>query len=261
MRRLMQLLVASAVIVAAQCSSADGEVLRVGQVNLAGWAIYGGHVDAGYDLAEAMAARDLDVVGVSEVCESQVEAAIEVLDGPYDFAFHQTVTADALPWSPPPESGCRYGNALIARGEDALADVEAIELPSADFTTEHEWDPEEDRWALCGRIKGDAAAFVCTLHLTNLEPAPDSRLRQVTALKDIVEARRTNGERAVLIGDFNARIGDRDLSPLDAWKDASRNRGVIHVLVDGFAPVQRGKLDVGRTDHELIWASLELPSS
>ena len=257
----MPWLVASALLVAGQCSPVDEEVLRVGQVNIAGWAIYAGHADGGYDLAEAIAARDLDVVGVSEVCESQVAAAVEVLDSPYEFVFQQTVTPDALPWSPPPESGCRYGNALVARVEAELADDHAVELPSADFTTEHEWDPEEDRWVLCGRIKLKVEAVVCTAHLTNLEPAPDSRLRQVTALKEIVEGRRQSEEALVLVGDFNARIGDRDLSPLASWQDASRSRGVIHVLANGLSPLERGKLGVGRTDHDLVWASLRLPSN
>lgn len=244
----------------AGCSRVDGEVLRIGHANIAGWAIYAGRADGGHHLAEAIASLDLDVVGVAETCESQIVAATEVLDGEYEYVFQQTLTPDALPWSPPAESGCRYGNALITRSELELGEVRAVELPSEDFTPAHEWDPEEDRWALCGRLQKEVAVVVCTAHLTNLEPFDGARLRQVTALKSTFDELRPGTKAAVLVGDFNARTGDPDMDPVASLRDASRNRGVVHVLVEGLTPIDSGKFDVGKADHDLVWASVRVPS-
>lgn len=261
LQRLGSWLLPLAALVVAQCSSDDGTTLTLGHANVAGWAIYAGSLDAGYDLAEAIAARNLDVVGVSEICESQVQAALDVLDAPYEYVFQQTVQPDALPWSPPPESGCLYGNALIARSELGLAGTRTIELPTEDFTTVHEWDPEEDRWALCSRVKSQTTIAVCTAHLTNLQPVEGARSRQVIALNQVIEDLRGPDEPAVLIGDFNARIGDADLAPLASWANASGNRGVMHVLVKDLDPVDRGTVDVGRADHDLVWASVRMPDA
>ena len=247
----------------ASCSYETGEVLRVGHANIAGWAIYNGSADAGADIADAVIREKLEVVGLSEACESQVAAAVDALGADrFEYVFQQTAGPDSpLPWSPPADSGCRYGNALMVRSDLDLEDVEAIELPTADRVEGTEFDPEEDRWALCGRVFAGRSIVVCATHLSNIEHSDGSRLRQASELHERVSAIAGADEAIVVVGDLNARRGHRDLAAFDDWEDASRSRGVLHVLVRDIQAAGRGRTSVGRADHDLLWAGVRLPDS
>lgn len=252
--RLVAAALCSAALAASGCSTASGEVVRAGHANIAGWAIYGGSADAGRDLAEVIQRESLDIVGVSEACESQVAAATAEFGGErYDYVFQETAGPQSpLPWTPPPEAGCQYGNALIVRRTLGLGDVRKVELPTADRTEDAQFDPEEDRWVICGTVVAGRPVDVCTTHFTNLAVSPDVRRSQAEA----VHATVSRDGAAILVGDFNARSGSPALGPLAGWDDAARSRGVVHVFVRGADPVRRGKVRVGRADHDLLWAEV-----
>lgn len=252
------LAVTAAATVLPACSTRDEDAVRIGHANIAGWAIYEGSLDAGRDLAEVVERRSLDAVGVSEACESQIVAAVDALgESTFDYVFQETTNSDSpLPWSPPPESGCRYGNALLVSSELDLTDSWAVELPTADRTSQTEFDPEEDRWAICGTVDLGTAATLCATHLTNLQAAPDTRRRQAVALHDALDARADSESVAVIVGDFNARRGSSELGPFAQWDDASRSRGVLHVFVRGLDFGSSGAAAVGRADHDLRWGSV-----
>jgi len=236
---------------------------RVGQANLAGWAVYEGDLVAGADLADAVIAADLDVVGVVEACEQQFAEAERLLAdrGPVQAVFHRTVRADhTLPWGAQSDDECVYGIGLLARGPVTLAEVAASELPSLDGDPGG-FDREEDRWALCARTVSEDplidGVHACTTHFTRWEVADGRRRSQAEHLAGLLSPVVASRSPVLVLADLNARRGDRDLDPVYALGLVDAGGGGDsrdHVLVGGVRAGRLRTATVGRADHELIWA-------
>lgn len=241
---------------------------RVGQANLAGWAVYEGHTDAGADLADAVLAAGLNVVGVAEACERQlIEAEHRLAEhGPVQAVFQRTVPADhTLPWGAASDDECVYGIALVARGPVTLTDAAAVELPTLDGEPGG-FDREEDRWVLCARTTSDDpltdGMHVCTTHFTRWEVSDGRRLTQAEHLAAQLSSVVADGFPVLVLADLNARRGDPDIDALygiglaDVGDGDSRD----HILVSGLRHGPLQKAAVGHSDHDLVWAAVAAPA-
>jgi hypothetical protein len=249
-------------LVACTVSEAQPDGLRVGHANVAGWAIYRGAPAAGDDLAALVVAQELDVVGVSEVCEAQLERAAAGIPGARA-VFRRTIPLTApVPWGPPSDEVCTLGNGLLLGPGITVHDTWSDELPTADGVP-GDYDVEEDRNVVCARVASPGGPFVaCTTHLSHLLTHPERRREQVEAVLAFASRNRQESEPVVLVGDFNARGGSADLAPVEraGWIDAVRRpRGTVqHVLLsEGSWVVEgRGRTSFGLSDHDAVWGVL-----
>jgi hypothetical protein len=243
--------------------------LRAGQTNLAGWAVYEGHPDAGADLSDAVGAADLNIVGVAEACEKQLAEAERRLAVHADVqaVFQRTVPADhSLPWGAQTDDECVYGIGLIARGPVKLTDVRAMELPTLDGAPGG-FDREEDRWVLCARTASDTQRMdglhVCTTHFTRWEVTEGRRLLQANHLAGQLSSLVGDGSPVLVLADLNARRGDPDIDPLYdlGLSDVGDGDSRDHVLVSGLDHGALRGVAVGLSDHELVWAAVAAPAA
>lgn len=212
-----------------------------------------------------MLATDLHIVGIAEACEQQVAAAERRLADhtPVQAAFHRTVLRDQpLPWSPASDDECVYGIALIARGGVSLTDVTTTELPTLDGDP-GDYDEEEDRHALCARTSSAdrwlRAALVCTTHLTRWEVAEGRRRSQAEHLAGHLSTLTRDREPVLLLADLNARRGDPDIAPLYDWglNDVGPGNSRDHIMVRDMASGELRAREVGRSDHDLLWTTVD----
>lgn len=240
---------------------------RAGQANLAGWAVYQGHADAGADLADAVLAADLDLVGVVEACETQLAEAERRLGqrGPVHVVFQRTVPADhTLPWGAQSDAEWVYGIGLVARGPVTLTDVTAVELPTLDGDPGG-FDREEDRWVLCARTASDGTILdglhVCTTHFTRWEVAEGRRLTQAERLAAHLSPAVADGSSVLVLADLNARRGAPEINPLYdmGLSDVGDGDSRDHLLVSRMRHGALRDTRLGRSDHDLLWAQIATP--
>lgn len=243
--------------------------LRAGQANIAGWAVYQGSHDAGADLAHAVLATDLHVVGVAETCEQQLVEAERQLAAhapAVQTVFQRTVPRDhTLPWGAASDDECVYGIALIARGPVALTDVTSSELPTLDGEPGG-FDREEDRHVLCARTKSDDrrlhGVLVCTTHFTRWEVTEGRRQSQAKHLATYLSSLGADHVPVVLLADLNARSGDPAIQTLYDWgiSDVGASDSRDHIMTRHMTAGRNRTQDIGRSDHKMRWAAIDTAS-
>lgn len=259
---------AAALVGGSQFGSHSGEDAgrwaRAGQANLAGWAVYKGRTQAGGDLADAVLDANLDIVGVAEARERQLNDAARRLakHGPVQVLFQRTISAgNAPPWGAQSDDESVYGIGLLARGPVKLNKTTVLELPTVDGRA-GEVDIEEDRWVLCARTSSRHRHIddvrVCITHFTRLQVSVGRRRYQAQYLADRLSSLVADGTPVIVLADLNARQGDLDLNPLydlglaDIGEGASRD----HVLISSLRHGALRSATLGRSDHKIVWAPI-----
>lgn len=146
-----------------------------------------------------------------------------------------------------------FGNALLV-ADAALGPVTRIPLPQTQ--------ERGHRNVAVVRVPFDGAV------VTVLSTHVDRRVDQPAQLRFLAELFRSVPAPAVLMGDLNVPRAHpilRDLVDTDGavdatlgFEDTSRPNQIELIFTRGLRPVAAGKVEIGASDHPLVWAELEL---
>lgn len=234
-------------------SSAEGELrLRVATFNIASGRGPDGRTDLARTLETLRRASPLDVVGLQEVRQGWFGGVSQA---------GELAASLVMRWADVPSERRwwreHFGNAVLTR--EAGDDVLRLPLPQ---TQER---GQRNVAVLRARLLNDPGGRAVTVLVTHIDRRVDqpAQLRFVTSLFRSVEP------PAVLLGDLNVTrdhpllrelLQDSDVTDAAAGFPGLDTPGRIdHILVRGLRPVAAGRVDLGASDHPLIWAELALP--
>jgi exonuclease III len=180
-----------AIALRATCGGCGGSGLRVGTFNIENYPQSQRQVEGAFRAIDAL---DVAALGVQEITEPEAfaRAARERLGDEWRFAFPAE--------SPPQRVGVLYDG----------ADLELVATQTHRETLVYDGGKPMFEARLRGRDDG-AVLRLFVVHLKAAGDGGDVRRRQLRAIRPVIAAAASSGDRVVLLGDFNATgPGDRD---------------------------------------------------